>query len=119
MGILHGTTESQAMILKLFPSLLLCHSSQMLQDGITMVFQVLQALISSKIVFWSLTMPLLSQLPLGIPVAPGISLAPIVFISQQGRHAKNGLNLNTRDLGNPGTSLSPSLILFSINLLFH
>lgn len=82
MGKLHGTTESQVMILKLFPSLLLRHSSQMLQDRITLAFQVLQALISPKIVFWPLTMPSLSQLPLGIPVAPGIRWVPFVFICQ-------------------------------------
>lgn len=72
MEKLHGTTESQVMILKLFPSLLLCHSSQMLQDRITLAFQVMQMLISPKIVFWPFTMLLLSQLPFGIPVVPGI-----------------------------------------------
>ena len=82
MGKLHGTTESQVMILKLFPSLLLHHSFQMLHDRMTLAFQVLQALISPKIVFWPLTMPSLSQLPLGIPVAPGIRWVPIVFICQ-------------------------------------
>lgn len=115
MGKLHGATESQVMILKL----LLRHSSQMLQDRITLAFQVLQALISPKIVFWPLTMPSLSQLPLGIPMAPGVRWVPIVFVCQQGQHAKNGLNLDTGDLGSPGTSLRPSLILFSFNLLSH
>lgn len=51
MGKLHGTTESQVMILKLFPSLLLRHSSQMLQNRIALAFQVMQALISPKIAF--------------------------------------------------------------------
>lgn len=118
-GKSHGTTESQVMFLKAFPSLLLCHSSQMLQDRITPAFQVMQTLSSPKIVFLPLTMLLLSQLPLGIPVAPGIRWVPIVFICQQGQHAKNGLNLDTRDLGSLGTSLRPSLILFSIYLLSH
>lgn len=119
MEKLHGTTESQVLFLKAFPSLLLCHNSQMLQDRITPAFQVMQALSSPKILFLPLTTLLLSQLPLGIPVAPGIRWVPIVFICQQGQHAKNGLNLDTRDRGSVGTSLCPSLILFSVYLLSH
>jgi len=44
------------MILKPFPSLLLHRSSQMLQKRIALAFQVVQTLISPKIVFWLLTM---------------------------------------------------------------
>lgn len=51
----------------------------MLQDRISLI----QALVSPKIVFWLLLMPWPSQLPLGIPVAPGIRWVPVVFICQQ------------------------------------
>lgn len=46
------------MILKLFPSWLLHPSSPVLQDRTSLPFQVLQALICPKIVFWLLLMPL-------------------------------------------------------------
>lgn len=53
MGKLHGTTESQVMILKLFPSQLLHPCSPVPQDRISLPFQVLQELISPKIVLWA------------------------------------------------------------------
>lgn len=107
------------MILKLFPSWLLRPGSPMLQDRISLPFQVLRALISPKIVFWLLPMPWLSQLPLGIPVAPGIRWVPVVFICRPGRHAKNGSELSTRDRGSPASSPCPCPIPFPINLLSH
>lgn len=115
----HGTTESQVMILKPFPSRLLHPGSPVLQDRISLPFPVLQALIFPKIVFWLLPMPSLSQLPLGTPVAPGIRWVPVVFICWPGQRAKNRLELSTRDQGSPGSSLCPCLIPFPINLLSH
>lgn len=59
------------MILKPFPSLLLHRSSQMLQKRIALAFQVVQTLISPKIVFLAAHNDLVSQLSMGIPMAPG------------------------------------------------
>lgn len=55
---------------------------------------------------WPLTKLPLSQLPAGLPVAPAARWAPTVLICQP---AQAGLDLGTRGIRSPDSSLSPQL----------